>query len=173
MPHQWWCLLSQLLTSQHVVLIGHCNVSQRIILLRTPKIFKYVWSFVRPFLDQNVQDSVIITTQSDYLDVLQKYIELEDLPPCIASQGQAGGMKGYFEKVSLKGGPLQKHKPAKTAPMLVREESTTSVATSASSSTSISSRIEMPGTTTTNVSASVLMRGFWIGGSPDQTMEVQ
>lgn len=127
---------------------------KRIILIRAPSIFKLIWSVAKHFFDQHIQDLIVFGNHSDYLEVLEEYIELENLPPCIApKQGKAGAMPGYFEKVSLEGGPLdenlskQDHKAA-----IEREPSLTSVTSAATSS---SSSLETP------VSVKTVLRGEW------------
>lgn len=82
---------------------------KRIILLRAPSIFKMIWSVAKHFFDQHIQDMIVFATVSDYLEVIQDYIDLENLPPCIAPEdGKAGAIPGYFEKVSLEGGTFNK-----------------------------------------------------------------
>lgn len=89
------------------------------------------------------------------MEVLQEYIEPENLPPCIApNEGRAGAIPGYFEKVSLEGGPLIKQvKPVNKMGNLKRDTSLTSVTTVVSS--------EGSGVSVSNVSGKRLMAGFW------------
>lgn len=130
---------------------------KRIILIRAPSIFKFIWSVARHFFDQHIQDLIVFGNHSDYLEVLEEYIELENLPPCIApKQGKAGAMPGYFEKVSLQGGPLDKNLASSRKPATMEKESSlTSVTSTATSSSSSSSSLESP------VSVKTVLTGEW------------
>lgn len=80
--------------------------TKRIIMLRAPKIYSYIFPMVKPFLDKNVQDMVVVTSESDYLEKVSKYIRLEDLPPCMSPTGKARGMDGHCAKIRFEGGKL-------------------------------------------------------------------
>jgi hypothetical protein len=70
------------------------------------------------FFDKEKRDSIIFGTKSDYLDVLQKYFDLEDLPPIIAPlQGKAQGYPGHFALVELQGGPLRRYDNSNNKPL--------------------------------------------------------
>ncbi|CAB9500944.1 SEC14-like protein 5 [Seminavis robusta] len=82
---------------------------KRIIVIRAPRIFKVVWSITKHFFDKHIQESIIFGTQQDYLQVLSQYMKLEGLPDCIApGVGTAKGYPGYFQQVSLAGGPFRR-----------------------------------------------------------------
>lgn len=83
--------------------------AKRIFLIRAPAIFKMIWTIVRHFFDQHIQDLIVFTDHRDYLDVLQEHVDLEVLPHCIVgAEGKGKPLAGYFENVSLQGGRIPK-----------------------------------------------------------------
>ncbi|CAB9497625.1 SEC14-like protein 5 [Seminavis robusta] len=100
---------------------------KRIIIIRAPAIFKIIWAIAKHFFDKHVQDALIFGTKHDYLDVLEEYVELEDLPPEIAPQGKAKGYPGYFQQVSLQGGSFQPDLIGSTTSKNSQWEPTTSI----------------------------------------------
>ena len=102
------CAIDHAITSRFSLsfLVLHCL--PRIILLRAPAIFKVIWSIAKHFFDPHIQDMIVFSSHKDYLEVVQEYVGLENLPPCLSEKGKAKAMPGYFEMVSLKGGPLVK-----------------------------------------------------------------
>ena len=108
---------------------------------------------------------IIMTSHSDYLEVIQDYVELEKLPACVAPGiGKGKAMPGYFENIHLEGGPIpdpddlavRKSKDV-ISKQLGRQEttmSTTSVSTVASD---------------ISVSGKLMLKGYWEDDHPSQT----
>ena len=100
------------------------------------------------------------------MDVIQEYIDLEALPACIAPKdGKGKAMPGYFENVSLKGGPLDK---TGQDTLIMKQGRTvlpkgTSMTSATESMRSNSERMEE--SNIVNVSTTVMMKGFWDVGS--------
>ena len=83
---------------------GWCK---RILYIRAPAISTYVWNLVKPLFDPQLQEVMQVSGHSDYLQMLDKYIDREVLPAEICPiQGKGTAMKGYFENVNLQGGPI-------------------------------------------------------------------
>ena len=79
-------------------------------MLRAPALFRILWNIARHFFDAHVQELLVFSTNSDYLEVVEKYIELKNLPSCVVpGVGRSKAMPGYFELVSMKGGPFVKN----------------------------------------------------------------
>ena len=48
-----------------------------------------------PFIDANMRDKLIITTERDYEDVLQQYVDLQVLPPEISPLGEGSAVEDF------------------------------------------------------------------------------
>jgi hypothetical protein len=71
--------------------------SKRIIIIRAPALFRWIWSMAKPLFSQKVRDKMIFVTggkEDSYLQVLQDYMDLNVLPPCIYDQGQGTTVRG-------------------------------------------------------------------------------
>jgi CRAL/TRIO domain len=77
-----------------------------IILLRAPRIFKLVWSLAHPFVHDSVKKLIVFSTEHEYLEVIDRYMDRRVLPACICpAEGRGEGTLG-FEKVKMEGGQL-------------------------------------------------------------------
>jgi hypothetical protein len=80
---------------------NYCETGKRLIILRAPFIFRAVWALVKHFFDEGVVAKMIFTGPSDYLSVLESYVDPAVLPPEIfpeRGQGQvATGMMYNFQ----------------------------------------------------------------------------
>lgn len=90
---------------------------KRVIIIRAPKIFQICWKIVRHFFPQSAQEKMIFAGK-DYHEVLEKYMDLDVLPPCIYEHGKgeaAAGLPPRMEGGMLppveKGGPLRAKAP--------------------------------------------------------------
>jgi hypothetical protein len=97
-------------------------VAKRIIVIRAPLIFRIAWKFLKPFLYESVQEMLVFATTSNYLDVLDKYMDISVLPKCINPDGM-GEAVDEFSPV-WDGGPLPLEKEAE-APIVDMVASTT------------------------------------------------
>lgn len=80
--------------------------AKKLIIIRTPAVFRMVWSIVKHFFDPGVVAKMTFCGPSDYSCVLEKLIDLEVLPKEIVPQGKGSavaGMPSCFE-----GGKLPK-----------------------------------------------------------------
>jgi len=59
---------------------------QRMIIIRAPHIFRFVWKVVKNIFSQESQDKMIFA-DSDYLTVLDQYMDVSVLPSCINPRG--------------------------------------------------------------------------------------
>jgi hypothetical protein len=96
--------------------------AKRIIAIRAPLIFRIAWNFLKPFLNESVKEMLVFATTSDYLEVLDRYIDISVLPECINPDGM-GEALDEFSPV-WDGGPLPLEKKAK-APIVDMVASTT------------------------------------------------
>ncbi|CAB9508025.1 SEC14-like protein 5 [Seminavis robusta] len=92
----------------------YAGVAKRVIILRAPAIFEWGWnSVVKHFFDEHIRKMITFTSAEDYLQVMDKYIDLEVLPDCLAPGiGKGKAMPGFFETVRLEGGLIPTEKEA-------------------------------------------------------------
>lgn len=92
---------------------------KRIIIIRAPSIFRYIWAVAKHFFRQSARDKMVFANKN-YLDVLDTYIDRSVLPPSIAPGGRgkvAMGMPPLIGDVDLEkdhstNGRFQKRKIA-------------------------------------------------------------
>merc|ERR1711879_225522 len=66
---------------------------KRMIIIRAPKSFTTIWSMIKGLFDTGVP--LIIADSPNYLDVLDKYVDLNILPPCIYEKGEGRAVAGF------------------------------------------------------------------------------
>lgn len=81
------------------------SIAKRVIVLRAPRIFRYMWAVAQHFIQDNVKELIVFTNPDNYLEVLDKYVDRSVLPPCICEGGQGEATIG-FENVRFEGGKL-------------------------------------------------------------------
>ena len=87
--------------------------AKRVIIIRAPFIFRFVWNFLKPFLTETVKEMVVICTASDPLPELEQYMDLTVLPKCINPETGEGDAIPEFGPIQWEGGPVrpQESKP--------------------------------------------------------------
>ena len=68
--------------------------AKKIIIIRTPLIFRAVWTVVKRFFPDFIQRKMEFTGCNNYLEVLEKYMDLDILPPCINPDGHGEAAPG-------------------------------------------------------------------------------
>mmetsp|Transcript_12593 Transcript_12593/g.20997 ORF Transcript_12593/g.20997 Transcript_12593/m.20997 type:complete len:349 (-) Transcript_12593:69-1115(-) len=63
------------------------ETTKKIIILGAPSCFMFIWSMAKNCFDPGVLAKVEICGSSDFLEVLEKYMDLNVLPPCINPNG--------------------------------------------------------------------------------------
>ena len=82
------------------------ETAKRLIIIRTPVIFRLVWSIIKHFFDKGVVDKMIFAGSSDYQEVLRQYMDLEVLPEEIAPGiGKGAAIPGM--PPNFGGGPIE------------------------------------------------------------------
>ena len=56
---------------------------KRMIIIRSPHIFRIGWQTIKHFFSETCREKMIFTGDHDYLSVLDKYMDIDILPPCI------------------------------------------------------------------------------------------
>lgn len=87
---------------------------QRMIIIRAPSIFRYVWAVAKHFFRQSARNKMIFASKN-YVEVLDNYIDRHVLPPSIAPGGYgqvAIGQPPLIGDVSLDKEALQLSKKA-------------------------------------------------------------
>jgi CRAL/TRIO domain len=77
------------------------DASKKIIVIRTPALFRMGWNLVKPFFDKYVVEKMVFCGHHDYESVLSQYVDLTILPPDLLpgiGQGRAEvGMPHRFD----------------------------------------------------------------------------
>lgn len=73
----------------------YSEINKKIIIIRAPTVFRMAWSIVKRFFDPHIVDKMEFCGDKDYLQVLEKYVDLEVLPPCIYPQGHGEAVDGH------------------------------------------------------------------------------
>ncbi|CAB9518344.1 Phosphatidylinositol/phosphatidylcholine transfer protein [Seminavis robusta] len=78
---------------------------KKILVVRAPYIFRFVWNIFKHFVDPNVKELIEIATEKETEEILEQYMDLSVLPKEIApSKGQGTSVQGY--ETIWEGGPL-------------------------------------------------------------------
>lgn len=83
------------------------NYAKKIIFIRTPAIFQMAWNIFRPFVHKNMQDLMLFSTEKNYLQVLEKYIDPKVLPSVIHPLGEGTAVDDF--DLIWEGGPIPDH----------------------------------------------------------------
>ena len=76
------------------------DVAKKIVIIRTPAIFRVAWALVKHFFPDYIQRKMEFAGYSNYMKVLEKYLDPAILPDCVhpAGKGEAvPGMPCNFE----------------------------------------------------------------------------
>ncbi|CAB9524318.1 SEC14-like protein 2 [Seminavis robusta] len=60
---------------------------KRMIIIRAPALFRVAWSIVKHIFPASARKKMVFTNSNNYLDVLDQYIDVDLLPPCINPNG--------------------------------------------------------------------------------------
>ena len=71
--------------------IGYAGTGKRIIIIRAPAMFAAAWKVAQQFCGERLKKKMIFTTNDNYVEILEKYIDLDLLPPSIYPQGKGHG----------------------------------------------------------------------------------
>eukprot|EP00797_Seminavis_robusta_P029728 Sro603_g173830.1 SEC14-like protein 2 (475) ;mRNA; r:3807-5231 len=80
---------------------------KRIIVIRAPAVFRVMWNTVKFFMPRGMRDMMVFTNQHNYLQVLDKYLDVDVLPPCINPNGKGETAMGMPK--SLVAGKIPEH----------------------------------------------------------------
>lgn len=70
------------------------DACKKIIIIRAPAIFRAAWTVAKRFFPLFIQQKMEFCGPSDYLKVLEKYMDLDILPSCIHPEGQGEAAPG-------------------------------------------------------------------------------
>lgn len=73
----------------------YTEINKKIIIIRAPTVFRMAWSVVKRFFDPHIVDKMVFCGDKDYLQVLEQYVDLDVLPPCINPQGHGEAVDGH------------------------------------------------------------------------------
>jgi hypothetical protein len=74
--------------AMHLDQNNYPDSAKKIIIIRTPAIFRAVWALVKRFFPDFMQQKMEFAGYHNYLQVLEKYLDLEILPPCVNPDGK-------------------------------------------------------------------------------------
>ena len=78
---------------------------KKILIIRAPYFFRFVWSIFKHFVDPHVKDLMEIATEKESEEVLAKYMDLRILPKeIVPGEGKGRAIRGYDPV--WEGGPL-------------------------------------------------------------------
>jgi hypothetical protein len=80
---------------------------KRVIIIRAPPIFRLIWNVAKHFFRQTLRDKMVFAGK-DYLEVLNKHVDIHILPECIYPGGRgrpAAGLPGMIGCPAHKGNP--------------------------------------------------------------------
>ena len=103
-------LLSVGQTVSRIVQDYYPSFAKRIIILRAPMIFQIAYNALKPFIDASMREKLIITTEKNYKQVLEQYVDPNVLPSEIYPGGTAVAVD-EFDTV-WKGGKIPDHEEA-------------------------------------------------------------
>ena len=88
----------------------YAGMAKRVIILRAPAIFEFGWNhIVQHFFDHHIRELIVFSNAENFMEVLDTYIDLTVLPPCLApGHGRGKAMPQYFTKIHLQGGFIPK-----------------------------------------------------------------
>ena len=82
----------------------YCGFGKKIIVIRVSKLFPIVWKVAQHFCNDNLRNMLVFATADNYLEVLQEYVDLDTLPPCLYEGGTGQG--GVGMPSNLQGGKV-------------------------------------------------------------------
>ena len=93
--------------SLQITQLRYNGLAKRFIILRAPALFNMAWSMIKFAFPKNAQKKMIFTSPSNYLEILEKYVDLNVLPPCIYPEGKGDVAIGMPPR--LDGGLIPEH----------------------------------------------------------------
>jgi hypothetical protein len=81
------------------------SMAKRIIIARAPILFRIVWSVAQVFCNDTLKKSIIFCNHRNTISTLSKYMDLQDLPPCLCPK-QGKGRPGIGMPQDLNGGVM-------------------------------------------------------------------
>lgn len=82
----------------------YVGFGKKVIVIRTSKLFPIIWKVAQHFCGENLKNMLVFANADNYLEVLEEYVDLESLPPCIYPQGK--GRAGVAMPGRLDGGKV-------------------------------------------------------------------
>jgi hypothetical protein len=80
------------------------GVAKKIVLIRTPIVFRLVWGIVKHFFDPHVAAKMVFCGKDNYRQVLAEYVDLKVLPSAVVQEGEGAAIEGMPQ--NWNGGPL-------------------------------------------------------------------
>jgi len=132
---------------------------KKVFFIRAPKIFQLVWSIVRHLFPLSAQQKMIFCG-ANYLDVLDKYLDINALPRSIFAGGSGDVAVGMMQHLDgLESLPADYSEPADLPKHSTAETDEESITSNESFHTSLCSPVE--------VSGKVILRGSWKKGKQE------
>ena len=82
--------------------------TKRIIVIRAPPIFQIAFNALKPFIDEDMKDRIVIAGGENYCKVLEQYTDLRVLPREVCDMGQGAAVPD-FQNVVWQGGKIPSH----------------------------------------------------------------
>ena len=112
--------------------------AKRIIIVRTPGLFRIAWGIFKPFVDKSVRNLIHFSSEEDYQEVLAKYIDLIVLPAAIDPDHGQGAALDEFGGIVWEGGSIPSL-PSATLKAKVKKDFLSTITSSSSPSSTLKS----------------------------------
>ena len=94
-------------TIARVLQDNYPEMVKRVLIIRSPYLFKTIWGLVKHFFDPELRDLMIFgTDDANSQAVMEKYIDPDVLPHCIHPGGKDGPVARGYEHVKMEGGSI-------------------------------------------------------------------
>jgi hypothetical protein len=70
------------------------DATKKILVIRAPAIIGIAWGIAKHFFDRHVVEKMEFTGESNWKEVVSKYMDLAILPPSLCQEGRGGPLEG-------------------------------------------------------------------------------
>lgn len=77
---------------------NYCESCKKLIIVRAPTVFRMAWSLAKHFFDTGVVAKMVFSGSSNYLQVLDQYVDRKILPSAMCPEGQGEVIEGMPDR---------------------------------------------------------------------------
>lgn len=99
MRHLWRPGIKALLRMIEVVEANYPETMGRLLIVRAPRVFPVIWTFVSPFIDENTRKKFLIYGGKNYMEAggLPDYVEPSYIPEFLGGDNYVSSYFSWFE----------------------------------------------------------------------------